>query len=113
MSITAYWDRAPCSLFEVDRQFKGACCLHHQGDERDIDGGSMHSETSVYFNKPTRRYIPEDYSLHTHRCENLKSRKQGNVHFFQRTFVFMQKITASFDTHMDLHTSDLKGCVGK
>jgi hypothetical protein len=24
---------APCSLVEVYRRFRGACCLHHQGDE--------------------------------------------------------------------------------
>jgi len=31
------------------------------------------SETSVIFNETTRRYIPEDYKLHTLRRENLKS----------------------------------------
>jgi hypothetical protein len=31
------------------------------------------SETSVYFNETTRRYIPEGYNPHTRRRENLKS----------------------------------------
>jgi hypothetical protein len=31
------------------------------------------SETSVDFQRITRRYIPEDIGLHNHRCENLKS----------------------------------------
>jgi hypothetical protein len=31
------------------------------------------SETSVDFQDNTRRYIPEDSTLHNHRCENLKS----------------------------------------
>jgi hypothetical protein len=31
------------------------------------------SETSVYFTGSTRRHIPEDGILHSHRCENLKS----------------------------------------
>jgi hypothetical protein len=31
------------------------------------------SEISVDFQQTTRRYIPEDSSLHNHRCENLKS----------------------------------------
>jgi hypothetical protein len=31
------------------------------------------SETSVDFQRNTRRYIPEDSTLHKHRCENLKS----------------------------------------
>jgi hypothetical protein len=31
------------------------------------------SETSVDPQQTTRRYIPEDGTLHNHRCENLKS----------------------------------------
>jgi hypothetical protein len=31
------------------------------------------SETSVETQRTTRRHIPEDYTLHNHRCENLKS----------------------------------------
>jgi hypothetical protein len=31
------------------------------------------SETSVDFQRTTRRYIPEDRILHNHRCENFKS----------------------------------------
>jgi hypothetical protein len=31
------------------------------------------SETSVDTQRTTRRYIPEDGTLHNHRCENLKS----------------------------------------
>jgi hypothetical protein len=33
------------------------------------------SETSVDFERTTRRYIPDDSTLHNHRCENLKSYK--------------------------------------
>jgi hypothetical protein len=33
MKITDFWDVAPCSLVEVYRRFRGACCLHHQGDD--------------------------------------------------------------------------------
>jgi hypothetical protein len=31
------------------------------------------SETSVVFQRTTRHYIPEDRTLHCHRCENVKS----------------------------------------
>jgi hypothetical protein len=31
------------------------------------------SETSVETQRTTRRYIPEDGTLHNHRCENLNS----------------------------------------
>jgi hypothetical protein len=33
------------------------------------------SETSVETQRTTRRHIPEDDTLHNHRCENLKSYK--------------------------------------
>jgi hypothetical protein len=33
MKMTVFWDVAPCSLIEVYRRFRGACCLHHQVDE--------------------------------------------------------------------------------
>jgi hypothetical protein len=31
------------------------------------------SETSAHFQRATRRYIPEDRTLHNHRCKNLRS----------------------------------------
>jgi hypothetical protein len=30
--MAVFWDVAPCSLVEVYRLFRGACCLHHQDD---------------------------------------------------------------------------------
>jgi hypothetical protein len=41
------------------------------------------SETSVDFHRTTRRYIPEDSTLHNHRCENLKSYRKGHVDTLQ------------------------------
>jgi hypothetical protein len=26
-----FWNVLPCSQIDVDRRFRGACCLHHQG----------------------------------------------------------------------------------
>jgi hypothetical protein len=51
--MAAFWDIAPCSVVEVDRRFKRAYCLPHQGDEVNI------SETSVNFNQATQRNNPE------------------------------------------------------
>jgi hypothetical protein len=31
MKTAVFWVVAPCSLVEVYRRFRGACCLHHQG----------------------------------------------------------------------------------
>jgi hypothetical protein len=35
----AFWDVVPCSHVQFDRRFRGAYCLHHQGDD---DVGSAH-----------------------------------------------------------------------
>jgi hypothetical protein len=65
--MKAFWDIAPCSLVEVDLRFRGAYCLHHQGD----GGGAR--ETSGCFNEGLRNYIPEECILHTRSSENLIS----------------------------------------
>jgi hypothetical protein len=50
--MAAFWDRASCSVGEVNRCFRDAYCLHHQGDES-ITALMMEvictCETSVYF----------------------------------------------------------------
>jgi hypothetical protein len=57
MKMTAFWDRAPCSLIEVDQRFKGVYFLRHQYYEEE---GAVHtSETSVCCNETKRCYIPE------------------------------------------------------
>jgi hypothetical protein len=67
-----FWDVAACSYDEGDRRFRGAYCLHHQG------------ETYVHFNVTTRFYIPENsLKRHSRRRENLKSHKLGSSN---RTF---------------------------
>jgi hypothetical protein len=61
-----------CSHVEVDWHFRGAYCLHHQGDEGGIE--AVHtSEMSVNFNVTTQRYIPKDSEIYTRCRENLKS----------------------------------------
>jgi hypothetical protein len=56
----SFWDIAPCSLVEIDRCFRGEYCFHHRSDMTE----ALHtSETSVYFNETTRRYIPESCHL--------------------------------------------------
>jgi hypothetical protein len=60
--MRVFWVVAPCSLGEVYRRFRGACCLHHQGDE-----------ASVNLHQTTWRNNPEDSHLHTRHRQNLKS----------------------------------------
>jgi hypothetical protein len=33
IKLRVIWNVAPCSHVEVDRHFRGAYCLHHQGNE--------------------------------------------------------------------------------
>jgi hypothetical protein len=65
MRFRVFCDVAPCSHVEVDRRFRGAYCVHHQGDLMMEAVGP--SETSINFNVTTWRYIPEDSTLYSHR----------------------------------------------
>jgi hypothetical protein len=49
MKMTVFWDVAPCSLVEIDRQFRGTYCLHLNT-----------SRMSVNFYETIRHNIPED-----------------------------------------------------
>jgi hypothetical protein len=78
MKSTISWDKMPCSLLKVNWRFGGTYHLHLQG--RISRARCQHaskwqapSETSVDFQWTTWRYIPEDSTLHSHSCENLKS----------------------------------------
>jgi hypothetical protein len=42
-----FWDVAPCSQVEVDRRFRGAYCLHHQGDATCMK--HLHVPTCILF----------------------------------------------------------------
>jgi hypothetical protein len=51
--MRAFWDIAPCSLVGVDRRFRGACCLYHEGDET--------SQVKISYTnplKPNGKYVP-------------------------------------------------------
>jgi hypothetical protein len=87
----------PCSPLKVNRRFGRICCLHFYGwrvsqARNQHEAGrqvkavsclaysstlkmeaSSSSETSVGFWLTTLSSIPEDSTLHNHRCENFKS----------------------------------------
>jgi hypothetical protein len=65
MKMRSFWDIAPCS-FGVDRRFRAAYCLHHQGDE-----------TSVCSNETARRYIPEGSKLSVYLCSKITSNRNS------------------------------------
>jgi hypothetical protein len=100
LNSTIFWDITPCSPLRVNWRFRNTHRLHLQG-RRISQAKNQHksrwqasmllscsaysstlkmeaicsSETSVHFQQTTRRYIPEDSTLHNHCCENLKSYK--------------------------------------
>jgi hypothetical protein len=74
--MTVCWDVAQCSVVEVYRRFRGAYCLHHQGDKWLIAlmmEAVSTSETSINVYQTTRRNVPEESRYQTRHCENLKS----------------------------------------
>jgi hypothetical protein len=72
-----FWDMTPCSLLSCNRRFclPPACLLVLA----EIISSTLEmeaicsSETSVATQRTTRRHVPEDDTLHNHRCGNLKS----------------------------------------
>jgi hypothetical protein len=80
----------PCSLLSFNSRLGGTYRLHLQGRRNKLPPAcsllfaelisstlkmeaKCSSETSVETPRAARRHIPEDDSLHNHRCENLKS----------------------------------------
>jgi hypothetical protein len=64
-----FWDVAPCRSC-VNRRFGGTYRLHLQGRKNRERGTSASKWLQT---RSTRRHIPEDDILHSHRRENLKS----------------------------------------
>jgi hypothetical protein len=63
MKSIAFREVALCSLVEVDRRFRGAYCLHHQGGETVMMEAVRTSETSVFLNEITQRYVSQGCHL--------------------------------------------------
>jgi len=87
--VTAFWDRAPCSLVEVDRRF---IKIERRSTPNRLHGAisrGMHLWNVGLVNETTRRYMPERSHLHTRRRENLKSHtliQFTSYHFIQELF---------------------------
>jgi hypothetical protein len=52
MKMAVLWDVAPCSLVEVHRRFRGACCLRHHGDQTRLYGATSLTTVIVKGNVP-------------------------------------------------------------
>jgi hypothetical protein len=47
IKMAIFWGVAPCNLLDTDRHFRGAYCLHHQGDCTLTMGQVSTSELSI------------------------------------------------------------------
>jgi hypothetical protein len=89
-----FWVVVPCNLVEIYRCFRGACCLHHQGDE---------SSSWRYRQYITRRNNPEDTLLHIRRRQNLKShQKTSTLHYMAAYFTGRLDITRRLKHKMSI-----------
>jgi hypothetical protein len=63
MKMAVFWVVAPCSLVEVYRCFRGACCLHHPLIALMMEAANT-SETLISFYQTTWRNNREDSHLY-------------------------------------------------
>jgi hypothetical protein len=58
--MSVFWVVAPCSLVDVYRRFRGACCLHNQGESlqnlRIIDTTTDEPKEPPQTEKTTKKY---------------------------------------------------------
>jgi hypothetical protein len=100
LKCTIFWDITPCSLLKIDRRFGGGLCLPPDFTLVSCSvysstlkmEATWSSEASVGFQRTSRHYIPEDRTLHNHRCENLKSYISSSVLPFMFSFLFQFRI---------------------
>jgi hypothetical protein len=70
MLSTVLWALRACSLKWGSLLLLVSCLAYSSTLKMEA---TCSSETSVYFQRTTGRYIPEDGTFHDHRCENLIS----------------------------------------
>jgi hypothetical protein len=96
MKKAVFWDVAPCRSC-VNRRFGGTYRLHLQGrcltsltDASRADFlifpstlkmETIRSSNTLDYTRSTRRHIPEDDILHSHRLENLKSYIDSTMYY--------------------------------
>jgi hypothetical protein len=77
----------------------------------DYSSAASTSETSVNFHQTTRRNIPEDSHLYTHRHENLKFRINDlSLYFTPHREMFQIKVAFLNEACILCHSTSLLGC---
>jgi hypothetical protein len=89
MEMTDLWNTAPCSLVVVDRRFRGAYCLHHQGGDRPDGLGSTHlSNVDLLQRRFTAQYPRRLSSSYSQPWEPEISRGDESLNWVVTTRVF-------------------------
>jgi hypothetical protein len=74
LNNSVLWDITPCDRVEVNRRFWRTYHLHLQCWRISTARSQQASSTDLlHFHPATRRYIPEERTLHTHSCESLRA----------------------------------------
>jgi hypothetical protein len=61
MKMAVFWDVAPCSLVEIGQRFRGAYCLHHQGDEYQTARRNISQKTVIFVLTTLVQFLKELY----------------------------------------------------
>jgi hypothetical protein len=73
--MAVFWDVATCGLVDSDRRFRGAYCLHHQGDK--LEYGSW---CFSLWRRVVLRLLPEE-STARDSAPQLCKRNSNQAHF--------------------------------
>jgi hypothetical protein len=106
MTNAVFWDVAPWCSFWFNRRLGGTYRLHLQGRKIHERGTSVSrclkmeairsSDTSVQSTRSTRRHIPEDGILHSHKIVELtNNRLSCSVHGPSLHFVHLNNVLAN------------------
>jgi hypothetical protein len=81
MDFRVFWDVALCSHVEVDRRFRGAYCLHYQGDDDGLMTQAERTlETSDNFN------VTKFWSENLNRIVDVLTAVEMTMFFWVTTF---------------------------
>jgi hypothetical protein len=80
LKCSIFWNISPCSPQKLNRRLGGTCRLHLQArkrrqarNQRESSSKQIPPKHRLTSKRTTGCYIPDDRTLHNHRCKNLKS----------------------------------------
>jgi hypothetical protein len=87
MEMAVFWNVVPCSLVEIDRRFRDACCLHHLPDDRWSIFTRLHGATfqkTVIFNHVPIKFrkanaLPDETTTTTNSAVAYTTSKNSDI----------------------------------